>query len=94
MKSILGALALIVAAPALAQQAPAADPHAGHGQHQGRGEENHSGHSGHSGPDEHKMDCCKNCCDKMKQQGKPMACCDEQVGAPKEAEAAGSQHNH
>lgn len=94
MKSILGALALFVAAPALAQQTPAADPHAGHGQHQGHGQDNQAGHSGHSGPGEHKMDCCKTCCDKMKQQGKPMACCDEHGEAPKDAVPADPQHNH
>ena len=35
MKTFIGALALIIAAPGVAQTAPATDPHAGHAQHQG-----------------------------------------------------------
>ena len=34
MKTVFGALALILAVPAAAQTAPANDPHAGHAQHQ------------------------------------------------------------
>ncbi len=37
MKTFIGAIALIIAAPVAAQTAPAADPHAGHAQHQGTG---------------------------------------------------------
>ena len=42
MKTVLGALALTLALPALAQTAPATDPHAGHaqhGQHHGAGKQ-------------------------------------------------------
>lgn len=34
MKTVFGALALMLAVPAAAQTAPATDPHAGHAQHQ------------------------------------------------------------
>jgi hypothetical protein len=34
MKTILGAIALCLAVPAVAQNAPAADPHAGHADHE------------------------------------------------------------
>ena len=60
MKMLIGAFALILAAPVAAQTAPA--PDAEHAQHHPKGAE-------------HKMDC--KCCDKMKQQGGKMDCCDE-----------------
>jgi len=53
MKTLIGAFALLMAAPVAAQTAPAADPHAGHAQHQPSG-----------APGEHKMDC--KCCDEAK----------------------------
>lgn len=65
MKTLIGALALILAAPVAAQTAPASDPHAGHAQHQ----------QAPGSPAEHKKDC--DCCDEMKQQGDKMDCCDE-----------------
>jgi len=52
MKTLIGALALFLAAPAAAHAAPATDPHAGHAQHQ----QQPSG-----APSEHEMDC--KCCD-------------------------------
>ena len=55
MKTLIGALALILAAPVAAQAAPAGDPHAGHTQHQQQPS---------SAPSEHKMDC--KCCDEAK----------------------------
>ena len=84
MKIIIGAIALLIAAPAAAQtQAP--DPHAGHskeqhGQHQ-QGHEHH-GQKGH----DKTMQCCKDgkhgeCCDKAKQQGQTMKCCEHKAGA-------------
>ncbi len=80
MKSIFGAIALLVAAPVGAQTAPAgADPHAGHAQHQqGHAQHQQQGQAGH---EQHK-DCCKDgkhgqCCDKAKQQGQKMGCCAE-----------------
>lgn len=79
MKMLIGAFALVIAAPAVAQPAPAADPHAGHAQHQ---QQDHKGHEQQkqSGDAEHKMGCCKDgkhgaCCDKAKQQGKMAECC-------------------
>ena len=66
MKMLIGAFALILAAPVAAQTAPAADPHAGHAQHQPQPS---------NAPGEHKMAC--KCCDKMKQQDGKMECCDE-----------------
>ena len=56
MKTFMGAIALLLAAPVAAQTAPAADPHAGHAQYQGM---NHSQH----GQGKHD---CKDCCEKMK----------------------------
>ena len=83
MRTILGALALVIAAPAVAQGAPASDQHAGHAQHEGqRGERQHDGHDG-----DHKMDGCKDCCDKMKQHGHPM-----ENSSKQEEGAAGGDH--
>ena len=69
MKMLIGALALILAAPVAAQAAPAADPHAGHAQHQ----QQPSG-----APSEHKMDC--KCCEEMKQHAGKMECCEHAEG--------------
>ncbi len=77
MKTVFGALALLLAVPAAAQTAPATDPHAGHAQHQQQG---HAGHAQHGQMDHAKMmaDCkkamaegkCKEHCQAMmKQQG-------------------------
>ena len=79
MKMLIGAFALIIAAPAAAQTAPA-DRHAGHaqqGQHQ-----DHKNH-GQSGDHSKHMGCCKpgkdgkaaGCCDMAMQQGQKMGCC-------------------
>jgi hypothetical protein len=63
MKTLVGAIALVIAAPVAAQAVPSADPGAGHAQHQQQGQGGHS---------EHKMDCCKDCkpgcCDRMKRE--------------------------
>ena len=85
MKTLIGAIALVVAAPAAAQTVPAAEPHAGHAQHEQQGQ------SGHG---EHKMDCCKDgkhkeCCEKARQQGKKMECC-----AKHGESQAGGQQGH
>lgn len=65
MKTILGALALTLAFPALAQAAPSAD---------------HSAHQGmdHGQRKDGKHDC-KECCEKMKQQGGKMECMDKKA---------------
>ena len=96
MKTIIGALALILAAPVAAQAAPAADPHA---QHQGMDH----GKMGHGqegkGHDGHDKGCCKDgkmaCCETMKQQGKEMDCCkkaDARKGDAKAADHGGHEH--
>ena len=72
MKILIGAIALAFAVPAVAQTAPAADPHAGHAQQQA------VDHSQHKGMDhsQGKHDC-KECCEKMKQQDGKMECMDK-----------------
>ena len=82
MRTSLGALALVIAAPAVAQGAPASDQHAGHAQQGQSGERQHDGHEG-----DHKMDGCKDCCDKMKQHGHPM-----ENSSKQEEGAAGGDH--
>jgi hypothetical protein len=71
MKTLIGAIALVLAAPVAAQTAPAGDIHGTHAQTQKPGQ-----------PAEHKMDCCKEgkqmeCCEKAKQQGQKANCCSE-----------------
>ena len=78
MKTFLGAIALILAVPAFAQTAPAADPHA---QHKGM---DHSQHQ------QGKHDC-KECCEKMKGKDGKMVCMDKKVEA-KPASADASTH--
>ena len=76
MKMLIGAVALLLAAPAAAQTTPAAGPHAGHAQHQHQQKgQDHSQHEA-SGGDQKQMDCCKEgtCCEGMK-AGEKMACC-------------------
>jgi len=70
MKTIFGALALTLAAPAFAQPASATDAHAGHAQHQGMD------HSQHAGA---KHDC-KECCEKMKGKDGKMDCMKDEAG--------------
>ena len=86
LKTMLGAVALLIAAPVAAQTAAPADPHAGHApQHHGtdHGKMNHSN-----------KDCCKDgkhdCCKEMEQSGKK-DCCDE---AKAKAAASESGHAH
>ena len=71
MKTLIGAIALIIAAPMAAQTAPAADPHSGHAQHQGM---DHSQHQ------QGKHDC-KECCEKMKGKDGKMECMDKKADA-------------
>jgi hypothetical protein len=77
---ILGAIALIIAVPAAAQTAPAADPHA---QHQGM---DHSQH----GQGKHD---CKECCEKMKGKDGKMECKDKKAEA-KPAESGHDHGGH
>lgn len=86
MKTLIGAIALMLAIPATAQTLPAAtDPHAGH---QTMDHSQHKGmdHSRHAPKHE-----CKECCEKMKQQDGKMACMDKKDGAKDAAPAA--QHS-
>jgi hypothetical protein len=80
MKMILGAIALIIAVPAAAQTAPAADPHA---QHQGM---DHSQH----GQGKHD---CKECCEKMKGKDGKMECMEKKAQA-KSTSDAGTHQGH
>ena len=101
MKTIItGAMALLLAAPAFAQAtAPAADPHAGHAQHQGmdHSKMDHSkmDHSkmDHSKHAEHKAghDCAK-CCEEAKASGKPMECGMDKPAAKSAATPDAHQH--
>ena len=85
MNYLVGAMALLLAAPVAAQTAPATDPHAGHVQHQQHGKADHS---------KHQADCCKDaakhqeCCVEAAQQGKKMDCC------AKGADKAGASQGH
>ncbi len=82
MKTLIGAIALVITAPVAAQAAPAANPGSAHAQHQPQDEGGHS---------EHKMDCCKDCkagcCDRMKRQHGAKA-------SPAKADAAESHQGH
>ena len=99
MKTIISALALVLAAPVAAQSAPAtSSPHAGHGQHHGTDHSQHQGmgHSQHQGKDhcKHQGDCCKDqdrkaCCEKAARGGKMMPCCE---GKAKAADASAEGH--
>ena len=81
MKTLIGAIALTLAVPAYAQTAPAADPHA---QHKGM---DHSQHQAG------KHDC-KECCDKMKQQGGKMECMDRKAEAKPASTDTSAHHGH
>jgi Spy/CpxP family protein refolding chaperone len=70
MKLIIGALALFIAAPVAGQNAPAANPRAGHAEHQTQ-QQHGNEHEGPAGHSEHQM----NCCDKMKQDAGQKDCC-------------------
>lgn len=92
MKTIIGAIALLVAAPAAAQTAPAPAPapQAGHAQHHQQGQMDHS-KMDHSKMDHSKMDHeahMKKCEEMMKQHKSPAAKTGEAGGA------AHSNHTH
>lgn len=83
MKTLIGAIAFILAAPLAAQTTPAADPHAGHAQHQPQKPSN--------APSEHEMDC--KCCDKDKHAAAQKACCaDHADGKAAEHGSHGAAH--
>ena len=99
MKTIISALALVLAAPVAAQSVPAtAAPHASHAQHHGMNHAQHQGmdHSQHKDGDhaKHQGECCKGedhkaCCEKAAKDGKTMPCCE---GKAKAAGAPASSH--
>ena len=67
MKTIIfGAFALAIAVPVSAQTAPAADPHAGHAQHQAAGHQGDQ-HQDHA---KHVEEMHKHCQEMMKHHGK------------------------
>jgi hypothetical protein len=86
MKIILSALALVIAAPAMGQTAPTADPNAGnHAQHHG------TDHSKHQ-KGEHD---CKACCEKMKGKDGKMECMDMKADTKTaQPESAHEDHAH
>jgi len=81
MKTLIGAIALVIAVPVAAQAAPASDPHAGHAQQQG---------TDHSQHQQGKHDC-KACCEKMKGKDGKMECMDEKAGAGTASPAGSGQ---
>ena len=85
MKTFLGALALFIAVPAVAQTAPAADPHAGH--HAETPAIDHSKHQ------QGKHDC-KACCEKMKGKDGKMDCNEEAPAKPAPSEQSHEGHAH
>lgn len=89
MKTLLGALALVIAAP-VAAQTPAAAPHADHTGHSQQQPQKPSQPAG----DDHHMSDCKDCCDKMKKHGGKMDCCDEHRDSATKAPAEHSHHSH
>lgn len=83
MKTILGALALVLAAPVAAQSGAPADAHADHARHEQQQQQG-EGHEGH--------ECC---CEKMKQEGQAMACCDKHGETSADAQPSPTeQHKH
>lgn len=89
MKSLLSALALVIAAP-VAAQTPAADPHAEHREHSQQQQQKSPPPAGQH--DKHMMNC-KDCCEEMKKRGEKMDCCDEHSESDAKA-PQNSQHNH
>lgn len=82
MKTLFGAIALIIAAPVAAQAAPAANPHAGHAQQQG---------TDHRQPGQDKHDC-KACCEKMKGKDGKMECMDKKADGNAPAASGNPTH--
>ncbi|HYN45098.1 MAG TPA: hypothetical protein VES64_00235 [Allosphingosinicella sp.] len=107
MKYFMTAVALVIAAPAAAQTAPA-QQHQGHDQHQQHGQGQHQGQAQHGqhqhgqhqqGQHQEQGDCCADrngngrmdCCEGMAQSGDRRGCCPEP--APTPAPAAPPQAN-
>ena len=90
MKTVIGALALMLAVPAAAQTVPATDPHAGHAQHQpAGGQQGDAAHHDHA----KMMDGCK----KAMAEGKCKEHCEammKQHGAAAPAAKADAHAGH
>ena len=88
MKTVIGALALILAVPAAAQTAPATDPHAGHAQHQQQGQADHTQHG--------QMDHAKMMveCKKAMAEGKCKDHCEAMMKQHGAAAPAAKAHQH
>ena len=94
MKIFVTAIALVIAAPAAAQTAPAQQPHQGHGQHQQQGQ-GHGQHQpgqhqpGQQGGHQEHRGCCADrnndgrmdCCERMA-NGEGRSCCEERPAQP------------
>lgn len=87
MKMIIGAFALALAVPGVAQTAPAADPHAGH---QMSADVQGADHSQHQ-QGQHN---CKECCEKMKGKDAKMECMDKAAEAKTASADAGTHQGH
>ena len=82
MKLLIAAAAVVIAAPAAAQTAPA---HAAHSEHGDEHKGEHKSCCEHKNADGSLMDCCK-----TGQDGKPAACCDKHAGS---GEKHGASHH-
>ena len=92
MKTLIGALALIIAVPAAAQTAPAPATQA-HAEHQGMDHSQHMAGMDHSQQMQGKHDC-KACCEKMKGKDGKMECMDGTKAAAAPAAAAHTGQTH
>ena len=93
MKTLFGALALFIAVPAAAQNAPAPAPQMDHTQHQGMDHSQHMPGMDHSKQMQGKHDC-KACCEKMKGKDGKMDCMDDKKAAAASAVPASSATAH
>jgi hypothetical protein len=89
MKILLTTIALMIAAPALAQTGGGHDAHAAHGT------ANHAQH------EDHDKGCCAKdekgrmaCCEKMKAKEKKMACCADDAKAASSSDAHAGHGKH
>ena len=80
MRTLIGAIALVLAAPAAAQTAPAAEEPASHARHQ----------QPLNAPSEHKMDC--KCCDKSEHESAQKDCCADHAGGKTAEHGSHSAH--
>ena len=84
MKTLIGAIALVIAAPVTAQTAPSAQMDHSKMDHSKMGQMDHSQHS------QGKHDC-KECCEKMKGKDGKMECMDKKADAKTASPDASAQ---